>query len=111
MPNRNDDTSTEDGVGLRLTLIRRVLGLSQSEMCERLNLGITRWNNWELGINLIPPGEALRLKRMLPGLSTDWIYDGDRSRLSVELAEKLDAAAVAPEQPVKRKRGRPSKRG
>jgi transcriptional regulator with XRE-family HTH domain len=87
-----------------------VLGLSQAEIADRLGLGSTRWNNWELGLNLVPPAVALRLKQMLPGLTTDWIYGGDRSKLTVELVEKLDAAAAGRDEPVK-KRGRPPRRG
>lgn len=108
MANRNYETHSFEDVGRRLSLVRRALRLSQVEIADRLNIGFTRWNNWELGINQIPPSEALRLKRMLPGLSTDWIYDEDRSRLTLEAADMLDAAASIPDEPVK-KRGRPRK--
>lgn len=106
MSNRDIDAPTFEEIGRRLTLVRRVLGLSQVQIAELMNLKNSRWNNWEMGVNQIPPNEALKLKRMLPGLSTDWIYDGDSSRLSVDVAKQLDNAAASNEEPVKR-RGRP----
>lgn len=108
MANRSDETNSFEEVGRRISLIRRAMGLSQVEIAQKLNIGPTRWNNWELGVNLIPPSEVSRLKRMLPGLSSDWVYDDDRSRLTLEAAERLDAAAALPDEPVK-KRGRPPK--
>lgn len=108
MANQGDEPSPFDEVGKRIALVRRALGLNQTDMAARLNLNTTRWNNWELGVNQIPPNEALRLKRMLPGLSTDWIYDGDQSRISHELVLLFDRLANTPEPPTK-KRGRPSR--
>lgn len=108
---RNRDGGTFQEVGKRLALVRRMMGLTQSAMAQRLNMPITRWNNYELGVSLIPVAEALKIKRLLPGLSTDWIYDDDRTRLTVELAARLDAAGLEIVSDVSvRKRGRPSGR-
>ena len=107
----NQDGGTFQEVGKRLALVRRIMGLTQSAMAERLNMPITRWNNYELGVSLVPVAEALKIKRLIPGISTDWIYEDDRTRLTVELAARLDTAEreIASELPI-RGRGRPSTR-
>lgn len=104
MPKNDVETPTFQDIGVRLMQVRRVLGLSQVEIAARLHMKNTRWGNWEIGVSQIPPAEALKLKRMLPGLTTDWIYEGDASKLTVELLEQLTAALNSGE-PVK-KRGR-----
>lgn len=104
------DRPFED-IGKRLALVRRAVGLNGSEIADKLQIGPTRWSNWETGLNQIPPQECRKLKRMLPGLSSDWIYDGDRDRLSYELATLFDKLASEPEaQPnAPKRRGRPSR--
>lgn len=109
MSNRDTSNPFEDE-GRRLALVRRVLGLSQVELSERLNLRNSRWSNWEVGANQIPPSVVTQLKRLLPGLDQDWIYEGDRSGLSHQLAATFDKVASEPEDTgTKKKRGRPSR--
>lgn len=99
---------TYQDVGKRLARVRRTLGLTQSAMAERMGMPFTRWNNYELGVSLIPVAEALKLKRIVPGLSTDWVYGNDRSSLSVGLAAALDAAELDETKAPAKKRGRSS---
>lgn len=103
-----DEKNPFEDVGRRLALVRRALGLNQKELSEKLNVLNSRWSNWELGGNQIPPSETRKLKHLLPGLTQDWVYDGDRSGLPHRLAELLDKLESEPEEPTK-KRGRPSR--
>lgn len=84
-------------VGRRVAAIRQALGLTTYEMAKKLGTQQGRLESWEAGISLIPASEALKLKRMLPGLSTDWIYDGDPERIQVGLADQLNAALAEQE--------------
>lgn len=104
----HDETNPFAEEGRRLALVRRVLGFSQVEIAEKLNLRNSRWSNWELGLNQIPPGVVTQLKRLLPGLDQDWVYEGDRSGLSHQLAATFDKLVNEPDTPSK-KRGRPSR--
>ncbi len=88
--------------------MRRALGLSGVEISKKLGVSNSVWSNWELGINQVRPEFVRKLKHLLPGLSQDWLYDGERWRLTVELAEMLDRIAEQPEDGPKR-RGRPSR--
>lgn len=97
-----------EAMGGRLALLRELLGVTQVAMAARLNMQVTRWNNYERGVAPVQAPEILRLKRMFPGLTSDWILEGDRKGLTMEIAERLDAAAEAPAPA--RKRGRPTKR-
>ena len=84
-------------IGRRLKQIRQVLGWSQAAIAWKLEVTRARWRNWENGVSQVPPHEALRLKRLLPGLTLDWIYDGDNHHFSYDLAHKLDAVADEPD--------------
>lgn len=92
----------------RLRHLREMLGITQVAMAARLGMQVTRWNNYERGVGPVQAPEILRLKRMFPGLTSDWILEGDRKGLTMEIAERLDAVAEAAA-PAK-KRGRPTKR-
>ena len=106
MSNRDEDAPTFKEIGRRLMLLRRILGLTQVDMAAKMGIQTSRWNNWEMGVSQIQPSEALRLKRLIPGVTTDWIYGGDASGITLSLAEQIDTVAKEPA-PEKR-RGRPS---
>lgn len=95
-------------VGERLVKVRRVLGLNQGELADRLNWQGTRLSNWETGAALIPPRELRRLKQIVPGLTSDWIYDGETNGLTAALLEQVNSLPPEDDQPTK-KRGRPRK--
>jgi transcriptional regulator with XRE-family HTH domain len=107
-PHMSDESHPFEDIGKRLALARRALGLSGVELSQKLGVSNGVWSNWELGINQIRPEFVRKLKNLIPGLSHDWLYDGDRQRLTVELAELFDRLASQPEDGPKR-RGRPSR--
>jgi len=62
-------------VAHRLTQLREGLGLNQTEIAAKLGISKTRWNNWEAGVRLIEPREAIELA-VLCGTTLDYIYRG-----------------------------------
>lgn len=73
----------------RLARIRELLGAtSQKAFADRLQISPTRWNNFERGAPLSIE-VAQKLVRIIPGLTLDWLYNGERRGLSVELDRRL----------------------
>lgn len=75
--------------GKRLERLRLYHGYkTQVAFANWLGVSPTRWNNYERGIPLTRPIEDLLVKRT-PGLSVDWLRNGNRNGLSVELDRRL----------------------
>jgi hypothetical protein len=65
---------------------------THSAFAAKVGMTYNQWNNLHsLGF---PLGKvaAHKLRQAFPGLSTDWLWFGDRRTLSYEMAEKLDKA-------------------
>lgn len=69
---------------------------TQTAFAARLGISLTRWNNYEKsGMPLGKDMEDL-LVQITPGLTLDWLRNGERRGLSVELDRRLhqpDAAS------------------
>ncbi|KAA2236434.1 helix-turn-helix domain-containing protein [Salinarimonas soli] len=76
-------------VGRRLRLMRDIMGWSQMDLCRMLDIGQSRWSAYETGRVGMPIYEARRLKRLVPGLTLDYLYEGDTRHLTLELAMRL----------------------
>lgn len=83
----------------RARAVRRLIaGDNQTVMATRLGIGVKRWNNFERNSPLTRD-VALILVKVIPGLTTDWLFlgreDGLPLKLQRELAEadKLEAEA------------------
>ena len=76
-------------VSRRCRQLREALGFSSSAAFARM-IGVTpaRWNNVENGLPL-SNDMAFRVKRHVPGVALDWLYDGDRQGLSKRLDDLL----------------------
>ncbi len=79
----------------RLSLTRRALKLKKSEFAARAGISRTAYHNWEPKDGKPPVGrpnvdEATRLCEAY-GLTLDWIYRGEPSRLPHDLAEAIAA--------------------
>jgi transcriptional regulator with XRE-family HTH domain len=61
---------------------------SQIAFAKELGISASRWNNFEGGKPLSIE-IAQKLVRIIPGLSLDWLYNGERRGLSVELDRRL----------------------
>lgn len=81
-------------IAKRLVATQRALTSSPAELCERLRIGANQWSQFTTAKNKrrITVDVAYKLKDEF-GVSLEWIYDGDASRLPYELAQKLRRAA------------------
>lgn len=95
-----------EAIAARLVATREALGLNQRQLCERADLAPNTYNQWERARGRPDLDGALALCEAF-GLSLDWIYRGDESRLSHELAVKIRARTAVPPAPRRAKGGRP----
>jgi transcriptional regulator with XRE-family HTH domain len=85
-----NDERAPAAIGDRLKLARLALDLSQRELCDRVGIGFSTYNQWEKGRKRPEIDEANKLCDRL-GYSLDWIYRGDMSNLRRALAQRIDA--------------------
>lgn len=69
--------------------LRATTGLSQRKFAAEYKLGVSQWTQIEQG-NRIGIDAAINLVREF-GLTLDWIYLGDRSRMPRDLLAEIDA--------------------
>ena len=74
----------------RLIATRLALGLNQRQLCERSGVATNTYNQWEKVRGRPDLDGALSLCDEF-GLTLDWIYRGDPSRLPHDLATKIAA--------------------
>jgi transcriptional regulator with XRE-family HTH domain len=80
--------ATLEEIGPRLARTREALGIKQDECAAVAGVTVPAWSDWERSRRT--PAVASMLKfRARYGVSLDWIYAGDPSRLPFELAEAL----------------------
>jgi len=78
-------------IAARLLRTREALGLNQREFAMRANLKPNRYSQYETGVRALTIDAALRICDEY-GISLDWLYRGDRSRLPHHLA--IDIARI-----------------
>lgn len=67
----------------------------QAAFCEAVGLKRNRYNQWEKG-HIRPPEKGLKLvRKKFPGLTYEWIWDGDPRGLSLDLALRLGVVKLA----------------
>jgi hypothetical protein len=81
-------------VAKRLVATQRALGIQPAELCRRAKISQNQWSQftdpkYKRRITIL---QAYKLKDAF-GLTLEWIYDGDPSRLPLEVAQKLRLAA------------------
>lgn len=77
-----------DAIAARLEATRRVLDLSQTQLCLRAGLATNTYNQWERGKGRPQLDEAMKLCDTF-GLTLDWIYRGDPSGLPYSIASEI----------------------
>lgn len=78
-----------EGLADRLVRIREYLGHeTQAAMARALKISHTSWNNFERGYP-VPITVAMKVKQAVPGMTLDWLYEGDPSKLPLDLAAAL----------------------
>ena len=73
----------------RLQGIREASGLTQTAFAKRMGILYTSWNAYERAEALISVVSARKV-RSKTGVSLDYIYEGDCSKLPADLMDKLD---------------------
>lgn len=72
-------------IAARLLHTREALGLNQREFAMRANLKPNRYSQYETRVRALTIDAALRICDKY-GVSLDWLYRGERSRLPYHLA-------------------------
>ncbi|MFP5477210.1 MAG: helix-turn-helix transcriptional regulator [Gammaproteobacteria bacterium] len=83
-------TIDPDAIARRLRAIRVELGLEQTAMAKWLDVGRTRYVNWEKAENF-PSEQAMILLCDRTGVSLDYIYRGRLDAVPTALAIRLKA--------------------
>lgn len=86
---------SNDEIAERLIWLRTALGMSQADICRRLDVAPNRWNQYESGERRITIEVVGRLRDAF-GVTADWVYFGDESGLPRRIADRFaDASQVA----------------
>jgi len=85
----------KNAVATRLRQLRAAYepGVSASAFARKYGFGVNQWLNFENGHSL-PITAAAKLRRQIPGLTLDWIYEGEMAGLSYRMAELLRPHSV-----------------
>lgn len=94
IPNGIDGEMDKKTIGERIRLIRKLLGLTQKEMGEKIGRSWKTINRWEAGEREIPD-TALKLISQVFGVSYEWLKEGkgemwERKVLVKELKERTE---------------------
>lgn len=77
----------------RLKITREALGVSPAQVCKQLRIGASAWSMYESGERRITVQVAIKFCTEY-GLTLDWIYRADPSRLPHEIRIKLPHEAA-----------------
>ena len=85
----SEPSSYAHDCGDRLRKTRVALGFRVlRRFAENTGVAEDNLQKWEKGGVLVPPWYAVRLKELF-GVSLDWIYAGDASKMAYDLTTKL----------------------
>lgn len=87
---RIDDSRDFAAVGRRLKALRLVLNKDQKHMATLAGVTPQAWSNWENGIRRPAPDQIYKLATTT-GVTSDFVYYGDRSGLPVRIADGLSS--------------------
>jgi transcriptional regulator with XRE-family HTH domain len=85
-----DNSLSAAVIGERLRLTREALRLNQREFCERTGLKTSAYNKYEKGVKR-PSVDAAIVLCEYYGLTLEWIFRGDQSRLPNDLVNGIAA--------------------
>ena len=77
----------------RLKITREALNVKPAEVCKRIKVGANAWSMYESGERRITLQVAIKFCNEY-GLTLDWIYRADPSRLPHEVRMKLPSEAA-----------------
>ena len=78
-------------IAKRLVLLRRALGLSQSDMGRLAGVSGNAWGNYENADRRIEPDRVFELENNI-SVPLEWVYRGVQTRLPLDLAQKIELA-------------------
>lgn len=81
---------SNDAIAERLELTRQAMGMTQRAFAMDAGLTPPAYNNWKQGLSRPDLDGAFMLCDAY-GLTIEWVYEGDASRLPAQLVEKLRA--------------------
>lgn len=84
---------TNKSLAHRLKITREALGVKPAEVCKRIKVGANAWSMYESGERRITLQVAIKFCAEY-GLTLDWIYRADPSRLPHEVRMKLPPEAA-----------------
>ena len=84
------DEASLEKIAERLTIVREVQGLTQTEFSSRAGINKNAWNNYERARKRINLEAAIRLVATFE-LTLDYIYLGDTSNLKYRLSAAIEA--------------------
>lgn len=84
---------TNKSLAHRLKITRAALDLKPADVCKRLKVGANAWSQYESGERRITVPVAIRFCEEY-GLTLDWIYRADPSRLPHDVRMKLPPQAA-----------------
>ena len=87
------DTSSEY-VAKRLQLFRKSLGLRQVDLARELGWSQQKWGQWEKGRRIPNIPDMIELAERY-GVTLDYVYRGDMSRLPEWMSKKIRKLAAA----------------
>jgi hypothetical protein len=94
VPETRDDLENLNAMGSRLRQLRLYKAMTGPKFAEWLGIEYPRWNNFERGYPL-PMKVALLICRKMPGVTLDWLYREQTSRMEHELVERIQNAVDA----------------
>lgn len=87
---------TPDQVGRRITMLRRVLGMKQSEFADVCGFQRGELAAWESGGRRPSIQKASQITARYPEITLDWLFLGDPRHMTVDMMERLAAAEIVP---------------
>ena len=92
-PSKWSMPETNKSLAHRLKITREALDLKPADVCKRLKVGANAWSQYESGERRITVPVAIKFCDEY-GLTLDWIYRADPSRLPHDVRMKLPPQAA-----------------
>jgi transcriptional regulator with XRE-family HTH domain len=94
-----------EGYRRRIRLLRKLLGMNQTEFVDHIGIAYKKWNHYERGYP-VSRETAFRLREKIEWFSTDWLWHGDTRALSSGMLDRIQALEA--EERAVRRRIRPT---
>lgn len=78
---------------LRVKITREALGLKPVDICRATGITASQYSNYESGVSRPNIEDAIRYSEVL-GISLDWLYKGDPSKLPLDIANRVREIAL-----------------